>query len=615
MSLWSRVSRFVGGGDLSTQTNPQPPPERHAVETVWEAWRLLWEMDAYVKRRLYVALVLVGVSAVLNGLAPVALKGVADGLSKPDTSASLPVFAFVALYTISMWLARIADELRQFSFGKAEQRIYRSLSERLFSHVIRLPMQFHLGRKIGAVSEAFTTGLQGLQYVLYYTVFTVLPVVLELGTVVIVLLYLDHPTFMVIFVLVLLCYAAAFGWSVVRIAGPARAAASAQVDARGLMVDYISNVELLKYFGAEASARRQVDDALLHGENHSDTYNTRRFFSGVLVRTIFAVFIGFTVSYAVLQVQSGEMTLGDFVLVTAYMLQLVRPVETLGMALQQLARGLAYVERMLVLKREAPEPDQGGATLAPGGKGELSFEHVRLSYRAGSPVVDDVCFRLPAGKTLGIVGATGAGKSTLLRLVARFIEPDSGKILLDGQPISDLSLASLRQAIAVVPQETVMLNDSIAANIRLGGPDSSDAEIERAARLAKLHDFVMQQPDGYQTTVGERGIRLSGGERQRLSIARALLRRPRIFWFDEATAALDSMTERAIVANLRDIATRATTVVVAHRLSSVEHADEIIVLDRGSVIERGTHAELLAQEGRYAELWRAQGGGGATPPP
>lgn len=580
-----------------------------------DAWGLLWETDAYTKRRLSIALALVGVAAVLNGLAPLALKGVVDNLAHSARHATtLPLLVLVALYVASMWLARIAAELREFAFGGAERRMYRSLSERLFSHVIRLPMRFHLDRKLGAVSEALTTGLQGLQRILHYTVYTILPVLLELGTVIVVLLHLNQTVFMGLFVLALGCYAAVFAWGMARIAGPARAAAAAQVDARGVMIDYVGNVELVKYFGAESMAGEQFDDALSHGESHWGIYYARRVRNGVLVATLFAGFLGVTVTYAARQVQLGAMTMGDFVLVSTYMLQLVRPIETLGMALQQLMQGLAFVERMLELRRAVPEPHQIGMTLAPEGSGELVFDRVQLGYRAGRRVLDDISFRVPAGRTLGIVGASGAGKSTLLRLAVRLVEPDDGRIFLDGQPICELALPALRRAIAVVPQETVLLNDTIANNIRFGNPGSSQADIEGVARLAQLHEFIMSQPDRYDTRVGERGIKLSGGERQRVSIARAILRQSRIFWFDEATSSLDSVTERQIVGNLREIARRSTTVVVAHRLSSVEHADEIIVLQQGKIAERGAHAELLALGGIYAGLWHAQQSSASTAP-
>jgi len=581
-------------------------PGATAGQALRETGRLLWEMDAYAKRRLGLALVLLGVAAVLNGLAPVVLKGVVDGLNPLVHNVRLPLFALVGIYALATWLTRIASQLCEFVFGGAQRRMYRSLSGRLFAHVIHLPIRFHLQMKVGAVSEALTTGLQGVEYILQYTLYTILPVLLELATVVAVLLHLGQPVFTGLFVLALLVYAAVFAWGVVRIAGPARAAAAAQTDARGVMLDYVANLEVVKYFGAESMAGKQLDAVLARGESHWRIYYARRLSNGVLVGTIFAGFLGLTVAYACRQVRAGAMTLGDFVMVSAYLLQLVRPVEMLGIALQQLARGLAFVERMLDLQRQVPESPHGKATPVTAGCGELVFDRVCLSYCAGRPVLEDISFHVRAGRTLGIVGASGAGKSTLLRLAVRLVEPDGGRILLDGCPVGELALPALRRAIAVVPQETVLLNDTIANNIRLGHPECTQAEMERAARLAQLHAFIMRQPEGYETRVGERGIRLSGGERQRVSIARAILRRPRLFWFDEATSSLDALTEQHIVRNLRQIAQHHTTVVVSHRLSSVAHAEEIIVLQQGRIAERGTHAALLVSGGLYARQWHRQ---------
>jgi ATP-binding cassette subfamily B protein len=418
------------------------------------------------------------------------------------------------------------------------------------------------------------------------------------------------------------------------------------------MTDSILNYETVKYFAGEVLAERRVGGALVRTEQEWVRFYSQFAVNGVLVATIYAGFLGTSILYAAREVQIGKISIGTFVLVNTYMLQIVRPVEALGYAVQSLSQGLAYLDKMLELFRERTEADvesgrgsvqaepdpstlltpcpsrgemekETNSTLLhrfaklcevdeefPGegkyGPGELEFRDVCLSYRSDRPILKGVSFKVPAGKTLGIVGASGSGKSTLVRLLVRLLEADSGTILLDGIPIEGLSLTRLRQSIAVVPQDTVLFNDSIGYNIGFGKPDSSQEEVERAARLANLHDFILSLPGRYETRVGERGVKLSGGERQRVSIARAALKRPVIYVADEATSSLDSRTERDIVRNLQEVARNTTTLVIAHRLSTVAHADEIIVLEEGVVVERGTHASLLAQGKRYAALWQAQ---------
>jgi ATP-binding cassette subfamily B protein len=288
------------------------------------------------------------------------------------------------------------------------------------------------------------------------------------------------------------------------------------------------------------------------------------------------------------------------------MLQIVRPVEMLGYAVQGMSQGVAYLDKMLEILHEKAESFSQDHTQPLTGRGGLTFDNVAVAYRADRAILQDVSFRLPAGRTLGIVGASGSGKSTLVRLLTRLIEPDKGKILLDDVPLSELALGRLREAIAVVPQDTVLFNDTIGYNIAFGKPGSSQEEIEQAARLAHLHDFIMTLPERYETRVGERGVKLSGGEKQRVSIARAAIKRPRIYVFDEATSSLDSRTEGEILRNLEEISRESTTLVIAHRLSTVVHADEIVVIGDGTIIERGTHASLLRQNGRYAALWSTQ---------
>jgi ATP-binding cassette subfamily B protein len=512
----------------------------------------------------------------------------------------------IGLYVLSQWLARSVGEIRGLVYARAERRMSRTLSERLFAHILRLPLRFHLDRQTGAVTQSLTNGLQGYQLVLHTLVFSVLPVVTELATVVVVLVKLGQPVFLMLFTGAIVCYAVVFTYAARSTMKAARSASAAQVDANGAMTDSILNYETVKYFTAETVVQQRVGGALIRMEEEWVRFYRQFAVNGLCVATIYAIFLGATILYAAREVQRGRISLGTFVLINTYMLQIVRPVELLGYAVQSLSQGVAYLEKMLELfhqKSEDLEKNEGTPLTGPG---RLDFESVGVSYRADRTILKDVSFRLPAGKTLGIVGPSGSGKSTIVRLLTRLMEPDDGRILLDGVPASSLSLLSLRKAIAVVPQDTVLFDDTIISNIAFGKPGSSQEDVEQAAKLAHLHDFIMTLPDRYETRVGERGVMLSGGEKQRVSIARAAIKRPRIYVFDEATSSLDSGTEREIARNLEEISRHSTTLVIAHRLSTVVHADEIVVLERGIIVERGTHASLLRQNGRYALLWEAQ---------
>ncbi len=567
------------------------------------------EATPFVRRRLALVLVLVICAAVLTALGPIALKLIVDGFSG---RASEPALLLVALYALSQWLARAAGELRGMVYGRIERRMFRTLSERLFAHLLHLPLRFHLDRQTGAVNETLTNGLEGLQMILHHLVFTVLPVTVELATVIVVLWRMAPPVFLALFCGALLCYAAVFGYSAATLGATARVASAARVHASAALTDGLLNYETVKYFAAESALQERVGQALARSEHAWVAFYRRFAGNGLLVASIFAAFLAATTGYATVDVRTGRMTLGDFVLVNAYMLQLLRPVETLGYAAQGFSQGMAMLETMLGLFRETPEPAARSPAGAPTGPGALAFDQVSLTYRRGRPVLRDISFRIEARRTLAVVGSSGSGKSTLVRLLTRLIEPDGGLILLDDVPISQLSLLQLRRAIAVVPQDTVLFSDSLAYNIAFGRTGATLADVQRAARIAHLHEFIMSLPDGYDTQVGERGVKLSGGERQRVAIARAVLTSPILYVFDEATASLDSRTEQDIVARLREISERRSTLMIAHRLSTVVHADEIVVLDAGRIVERGTHASLLRHNGAYAASWRAQLQGTAT---
>ncbi len=565
------------------------------------------EMDGFVRRRIAALLLVVVSAAILTALAPLAFKLVIDGLSGTTREAPPDAVWLIAAYAASLWLSRVLSEVRGLAFARIDRRMYRTLSQRLFTHVMHLPLRFHLDRQTGALGQTLTNGLQGYQMVVQNLVFTVLPVIAELATVAVVLIQLDQPAFLAIFLVAIAAYAAAFAHGVARMNEPAHAVSAAHIDAHAVMTDSIINYETVKYFGAEGLVRERFEGVLTRTESEWMRYFRRKAWNGLLVATIFALALAVTTGYAAYSVQLGTMSIGDFVLINTYLLQVLRPIEMLGYGVQQLSQGFAFLGRMIELFRQSPEARAAsGQTLAGDVPGKLQFQDVSLAYRPDRSVLRGVSFTVPSGRTLGIVGASGAGKSSIVRLLVRLFEPDGGRVLLDEIPTSELALDSLRHAIAVVPQDTVLFNETIGYNIALGKPGSTQEEIEQAARLAHLHEFVKKLPDGYDTLVGERGVKLSGGEKQRVSIARAALKRPRIYVFDEATSSLDSRTESEILRNLRELSREATTLVIAHRLSTVVHADEIIVLDDGAIVERGTHAVLLQLSGKYAALWWAQ---------
>jgi ATP-binding cassette subfamily B protein len=580
---------------------------RKGMASLREVIALIWtDATGFVRFRLVVALLLIIAASAMTALGPVALKLVVDGFTGQGTGAGISAVTLIGLYVLSQWLARTVGEIRGLVYARAERRMSRMLSERLFAHVMRLPLRFHLERQTGAISQTLDNGLNGYQMVLHTLVFTILPVATELGTIVVVLSRLDHPAFLGLFSGAIVAYGVVFWYSAYTIMAAAYAASDSQVNATAVMTDSILNYETVKYFTAESVVQERVSRALIQTEDGWVGFYRRYAYNGLGVATIFAGFLAVTILYAAHEVQAGTMTVGSFVLVNTYMLQVVRPVEMLGYAMQSLSQGMAFLAKMFEIFREKPEPFVVAETDTLGGAGRLDFEVVGVAYRSDRVILKDVNFTLPAGRTFGVVGGSGTGKSTLVRLLVRLIEPNTGRILLDGVSIGELPLSKLRQAIAVVPQDTILFNDTIGYNIAFGKAGSTQAEVEHAARLAHLHDFIMSLPDGYDTKVGERGVKLSGGEKQRVSIARAAIKRPRIYVFDEATSSLDSNTEREILRNLREISRFSTTLVIAHRLSTVVHADEIVVLEGGTIVERGSHSVLLRQNGRYAALWEAQ---------
>ncbi len=570
------------------------------------------EAGPFVVSRLSAVLTLTAMASALSATSPVCLQILVDDLSGKAHANGKALLAVVSLYVAAMWLARIASEYRAFLNAVVTQRISRTLSDRLVAHLMRLPLRFHLERKTGGISQTLENGLQGLRIVLQHLTFTFVPVVVQLTVVMIVLAHLVTPAFIIMFSVVLACYTGAFAYSAAKLARDAGSASDARVAANSAMTDSLINYETVKYFAAEGFVQGRVRRALDRCEVAWVCFYRKFAVNGIIISGILALFLGGTVLYAVELVRAGRMTVGEFVLVSMYLVQLLSPVETMGSALQGMSRGVAMLENLVMLFRQPIElASQPGGKRARG-PGCLEFREVTVSYETDRPILRAISFRVAAGRTLAVVGQSGAGKSTIVRLLMRLIEPDRGCILLDGLPILAVDALHLRRRIAVVPQDTALFDDTLRCNIALGQPGASAEAMENASRIAQLHEFVMTLPDGYDTLVGERGVKLSTGERQRVSIARAILKSPKIYVFDEATSSLDTRTELEILRNLREISAGNTTLVIAHRLSAVVHADEIILLEDGCVAECGSHRSLLKQDGRYAALWRAQMGGMAT---
>lgn len=580
-------------------------------ETFWQSLRaalqLFWRAaDSYARRRLVLALVLVVLGALLTASTPVVLKLVVDALGNVDSSANLHPLVLAVLFVGSQYLWRCTTELRTLVHAHAEQRIHRRIGRQLFEQLMRLPLQFHLERKVGAVGETAAQGLKGYQLLLTHIIYTVLPIMVELSFVAAVLIHFNHSIYLVVIALASAAYAIVFQRGARSGRDTAEVASAAHITAHGVLTDSLLNQEAVKYFDAEPFVCRRYDAALGAVESAWRSFFARRVASGLMIASIFAVSLGFSLVHAANEVARGTMTIGDFLLVNAYIARLVQPLEMLGYAVRDVAQSLAFLDSMLALFRATTEDSVRPAQPVSITRGELAFRNVSFAYRPERPILKDVSFVVPAGTTVAVVGVSGSGKSSLIRLLFRLYATNSGTILLDGRPTSQMPLSEVRRAIAVVPQDTVLFHDTIGHNIAFGRLDATQDEIEAAARLANLHDFVVGLPEGYDTLVGERGLKLSGGERQRVAIARAALKRPLLFVFDEATSSLDTRTEREILRNLMDLSSHSTTLVIAHRLSTVVHADEIIVLDQGAIVERGTHRQLLARGGHYAALWEAQ---------
>ena len=581
------------------------------MRTVLSLAPYLWpEGNPGARFRVVVALLFMLLAKVVIVYVPIIYGNVVDALVPKDggTMLAVPVALLIAY-----GLARIGGagfgELRDALFASVQQRAVRLLALRTFRHLHDVSLRFHMDRQTGGMSRVIDRGVQGMQSVLRLAVFNVVPTALELVLVTVIIWRMFDWRYAVITCVAVLAYVAYTTLLAGRRGRYRRTMNDTDNDASNKALDSLLNYETVKYFNNEAHEATRYDGALARYERAAVRVQVSLNMLNLGQAVIIAIGLTAIMLLAAQGMRDGSMTIGKFVLVNTYLIQLYQPLNFLGMVYMTIKQGLVDMEQMFALLRVKQEvTDKPGAFVLPahGAAGEVRFRNVRFGYRPDREILKGLSFTVPAGQRLAIVGSTGAGKSTVSRLLFRFYDVTDGAVLVDGHDVRDLTQDSLRAAIGVVPQDTVLFNDTIRYNIAYGRPGASQAEIESAARAAQVHDFVLRLPDGYDTKVGERGLKLSGGEKQRVAIARTILKDPRILILDEATSALDTRTEQDIQTALRAVARDRTTLVIAHRLSTVIDADEIVVLQEGQVAERGSHAALLARDGIYARMWMMQ---------
>jgi ATP-binding cassette subfamily B protein len=593
--------------------SPQGAKEQPLVRTLIRLLPYLWpEGDWGARARVVLAAILLVIAKIAVVLVPVAYMRAVDALVPREGAVLAVPVLLIAAYGLLRAAGAAFGELRDAVIAAVQQRAARRVALRAFEHMHALSLRFHLDRQTGGLSRAIERGALGVQLVLRLAVFNVLPTILEVVLVTAVMWWMFDWRFAAIILFAMLGYLlftfACSNWRV-RIR---RTMNEMDSQAQTRAIDSLLNFETVKYFGNEGHEAKRYDEALARYERAATMSQISLNMLNLGQAVIIALGLTVIMLLAGMEVAAGTMTVGAFVLANTYLIQLYQPLNMLGVVYREIRQGLVDMEALFrLLEVKAEIADKPGAArlaehLADGPAGEVVFDDVHFAYRPDRQILKGVSFRVPPGGKLAIVGPTGAGKSTISRLLFRFYDTTAGAVRIDGQDVRDVTQASLRAAIGVVPQDTVLFNDTIRYNIAYGRPGASQEEIEAAARLAQVHDFVLRLPEGYDTRVGERGLKLSGGEKQRVAIARTILKDPRILILDEATSALDTRTEQDIQAALRGLASRRTTLVIAHRLSTVVDADEILVLEDGRVAERGTHAALLAANGLYARMWALQ---------
>ena len=573
-------------------------------------WRVIRTLAPYLTEfplRVTVAMLCLVIAKLTGVVLPMMMKHLVDDLTPAKHAIVVVPMALLLAYGALRFANVMFGELRDLVFGRVAERAMRRAALNVFEHLHRLDLDFHLTRRTGGLSRDIERGVSGINSLLRFMLFNILPTLLEIALVAVILLFNYGADFAIITVVSVILYIA-FSVTITEWRNKyVRAANTLDSRANTRAIDSLLNYETVKYFGNEKHEAAQYDHALAKWEVALTQNRLSLSALNVGQSLIVAGSLTWMMILASQRIADGHMTLGDFVAINAYMIQLFVPLNFLGFVYREIRRSLTDMAKMFgLLEQNASISDAPTAQTLKSQAASVRFDHVEFGYSEKRRILHGVSFEIPAGRKLAVVGPSGAGKSTLARLLFRFYDVQGGSVRVDGVDIRQLSQDSLRAHIGVVPQDTVLFNDTLFYNIQYGRPGASREDVEHAARLAHLDSFIRQLPDGYETAVGERGLKLSGGEKQRVAIARALLKNPSIMIFDEATSSLDSVSEQAILGALREVAQRRTTLVIAHRLSTITDADEIILLDQGRVQERGTHESLLAAGGAYARLWQMQ---------
>ncbi|WPY95559.1 ABC transporter ATP-binding protein/permease [Limimaricola variabilis] len=581
-------------------------------DTIRQVIPYLWpEGEAWVKRRVVLAVSLLVVAKLIAVATPIFYKAAVDALAGEGESAAMLLALGAAGLTVIYGLARLANvgfqQLRDVVFTPVGQRALRKLALRTFRHIHAMSLRYHISRKTGGLSRIIERGVKGVEFLLRFLLFSIGPLILELLLVAVVLFFLFDVWYLVAVLVTIVLYVA-FTFKVTEWRVKIRKQMNDQdTDANQKAIDSLLNFETVKYFGAEGREAARYDSAMEKYAAAAVRTNYSLAFLNFGQSLIITGGLVVVMVMAAIGVERGDLTVGDFVMVNAYMIQITMPLNFLGTVYREIRQALIDMAEMFDLLNQPPEvTDRPGATPIEVTRGEIVFDEVTFGYEAARGILKGVSFTVKPGETVAIVGSSGAGKSTIGRLLFRFYDVTGGGIRIDGQDLREVTQDSLHARIGVVPQDTVLFNDTILYNIAYGRDGATREEIEAVARAAQIHDFIMSLPEGYDTTVGERGLKLSGGEKQRVGIARTLLKDPPILLLDEATSALDTDTEREIQGQLRVMGQGRSVITIAHRLSTIADADRIVVLEAGKVVESGTHEHLLALEGRYAQLWSRQ---------